>query len=367
MTEKSTGIVGLMADPGWPTRIAKKISRRLAAELSAETNSHWEVDIAQERLPLDSEGEIPLFQHAPRLQEAHGWDYLIYLTDLPLLSGDKILLSKASAEEQTALISIPSVGATRATKRVKNIVLALVTSSHEDSRQLPSEDELKSIMGPRIRYHQPGPDDKNSMRISLSGHRHRLGLLIGTIRSNQPSHMLAALTNSIALGAAAGAFGIFYGSIWDLSSALSPVRLLFISLIVTMLMGFWLILKNSLWAPARNFRVTWQAWIDILATTATIAIGVSYFYIVLFGVLLLLSLIVVESGYLSEELGYPAQFVDYLSLTWLSASLGMLAGALGSNFNSEESIREATYSNRVYERRKLADEFENPDDSDDQS
>lgn len=87
----------------------------------------------------------------------------------------------------------------------------------------------------------------------------------------------------------------------------------------------------------------------------------------LFGVLLLLSLIVVESGYLSEELGYPAQFVDYLSLTWLSASLGMLAGALGSNFNSEESIREATYSNRAYERRKLADEFESPDDADDQS
>lgn len=257
MTEKSTGTVGLMADPGWPTRIAQKISRRLAAELSAETDSHWEVDIAQERLPLDSEGEIPLFQHAPRLQEAHGWDYLIYLTDLPLLSGDKILLSKASAEEQTALISIPSVGATRTTKRVKNIALALVTSSHQDSRQLPSETELKNIMGPRIRYHQPGPDDKNSMRISLSGHRHRLGLLIGTIRSNQPSHMLAALTNSIALGAAAGAFGIFYGSIWDLSSALSPVRLLFISLIVTMLMGFWLILENSLWAPARNFRVTW--------------------------------------------------------------------------------------------------------------
>src|SRR5690625_2912544 len=199
MTEKSTGIVGFMADPGWPTRIAKKISRRLAAELSAETNSHWEVDIAQERLPLDSEGEIPLFQHAPRLQEAHGWDYLIYLTDLPLLSGDKILLSKASAEEQTALISIPSVGATRATKRVKNIVLALVTSSHEDSRQLPSEDELKSIMGPRIRYHQPGPDDKNSMRISLSGHRHSVGMMIGTYRSQQHRHMIAALTSTLSL------------------------------------------------------------------------------------------------------------------------------------------------------------------------
>src|SRR5690625_5801804 len=121
------------------------------------------------------------------------------------------------------------------------------------------------------------------MKLSISGHRPRLGPLIGTIPSNQPSHMPATLTNSIALGAAAGAFGIFYGSIWDLSSALSPVRLLFISLIVTMLMGFWLILKNSLWAPARNFRVTWQAWIDILATTATIAIGVSYVYVVFFG------------------------------------------------------------------------------------
>lgn len=133
------------------------------------------------------------------------------------------------------------------------------------------------------------------------------------------------------------------------------------------MMGMWLILKNSLWAPARNFSRTWQTGIDILATSATIAIGVALLYFVLFGVLLVLSLIVVESGYLSEELGHPAGFEDYLSLAWLSSSLGMLAGALGSNFNSEESIREATFSKRVYEHRQLADEFENPEDSDDQT
>lgn len=93
MEKNITGMVGLMADPGWPMRIAKKISSQLAEELSAQTQIQWEVEVTLERLPLDAEGEIPLFQHAPRLQAAHSWDNLIYLTDLPLLGEDEIIRS----------------------------------------------------------------------------------------------------------------------------------------------------------------------------------------------------------------------------------------------------------------------------------
>lgn len=129
-------------------------------------------------------------------------------------------------------------------------------------------------------------------------------------------------------------------------------------------MGFWLILKNSLWVHPRDTGARWQSRMENIATIATIGIGVVLLYIVLYSVLFLLSLTVIDGGYLANELGHPVGLSDYFGLSWLSSSLGMLAGALGSNFNDPDSIREATYSKRVYQRRKLADEFERAEDSD---
>lgn len=51
MEKNITGMVGLMADPSWPMRIAKKISSQLAEELSAQTQIQWEVEVTLERLP----------------------------------------------------------------------------------------------------------------------------------------------------------------------------------------------------------------------------------------------------------------------------------------------------------------------------
>jgi hypothetical protein len=67
---------------------------------------------------------------------------------------------------------------------------------------------------------------------------------------------------------------------------------------------------------------------------------------------------VISAEYLQSQLGHPVNFFDYTKLSWLAASLGTVAGALGSNFDSDEAIREATYSRRQNERRKLTDSYE---------
>lgn len=361
-----TSKLGLMADPGLPMRIAKKIADSLSKRLAENTQTRWDVDVATERLPMDSDGDIPLFRHAPRLHEAYNWDYLLYLTDLPLISHREILLCKTSSEAQTAMLSLPSIGAIRSAKRVESIVTSLIVAAQTNFQGEPPEQSVRRVTERGVTYRLPGPEDPSSIRIYLSGFQHRFGLLTGVIKSNRPTRLLGALTNSIALGAATGAFGIFYGSVWELAEALSPLRLLLISLLVCALMSSWLIVKNGLWVRGRDSDARWQSRMENIATIVTIGIGVTLLYLVLFAVLIMLSFTVIEQGYLGDQLGHTAGFTDYIGLSWLSGSLGTLAGALGSNFNDPDSIREATYSKRVYQRRKLADEFEDAENSDDE-
>jgi hypothetical protein len=80
-------------------------------------------------------------------------------------------------------------------------------------------------------------------------------------------------------------------------------------------------------------------------------------YALLWSLLFLVGLAVIEADYLRSQLGHPVNLLDYGHLSWLAASLGTLAGALGSNFDSDEAIREATYSRREHQRRQLADAY----------
>ena len=91
-------------------------------------------------------------------------------------------------------------------------------------------------------------------------------------------------------------------------------------------------------------------------------LSVALMYAILFAGLFLVGLTVIEAGYLQSQLGHPVNLTDYLHLSWLAASLGTLAGALGSNFDSDEAIREATYSRREHQRRQRADSYSDSGD-----
>ncbi|GAA2043831.1 hypothetical protein GCM10009720_25910 [Yaniella flava] len=74
--------------------------------------------------------------------------------------------------------------------------------------------------------------------------------------------------------------------------------------------------------------------------------------------------VIIDAGYLSSQLEQSAALWHYLRLSWLAACLGTLAGALGANFDSDEDIREATYSRRWHERRKMFNSYEQSADDD---
>src|SRR5699024_12260415 len=108
MLPRST--LGLMVDPGFPMRIARKIADALSKRLAEKTSTEWDVEVTTERLPMDSDGDIPVFRHAPRLRDAYNGDYLVYLTDIPLISNNAMLRCKTSSEAQPSRISLPTLG-----------------------------------------------------------------------------------------------------------------------------------------------------------------------------------------------------------------------------------------------------------------
>ncbi|WP_313480006.1 hypothetical protein [Microbacterium sp.] len=347
--------LGLMADPGLPDKIARSIATALSREISGEDDDNqrgiagqWNVQVSRETLPLSPDGTIPLMRHAQELRERWGWDYLVYLSDLPLSHAEEPMLCEVSTSARAAKVSLPQLGAFNLRSRVRKLLVGLVDAMAHDCA-FPTSSKSAKQHGA---YRKDPPEHGDSQYLVLPGLWNRWMLLLGMIRSNQPGRLLPALSSSVAAAVATGAFGIFYASMWNMADALPPWRLATISLLAVAVLSSWLIVHNRLWDRTAS-RPRAQVWRDNAATAVTIGLSVTMVYILLLVVLFVAALIVIAAGYLESQLGHRVSVLDYAKLSWLAASLGTLAGALGSNFDSDDAIREATYSRREHERRQL--------------
>uniref|UniRef100_UPI0025D0BBD3 hypothetical protein n=1 Tax=uncultured Dietzia sp. TaxID=395519 RepID=UPI0025D0BBD3 len=293
---------------------------------------------SQETLPLGPDGEIRLTEHAPRLLQEHNWDFVLYLTDLPTRPQGIPLLYDVSGSTAAALVSMPVLGAFRVRSKLRKLALRLVSSGiHRDGLGAPGTDDLP-------------PSEQRGLGSEVR-------LLGGMVLNNRPARMMTALSGVVVAGAGSGAFGIFYGSIASLAVELHPLRLLLISVLSVLTLMTWLILRNGLWNSADDEITPGNRRMDNAATVLTVGTGVGIMYLGLLLAMFLLALAVMDADYLQNQLGRPVRLMDYVHLAWLSSCLGAFAGALGSNFDNEESVREATYSLRWHERRKMFDNY----------
>lgn len=340
--------VGLMADPGVPRRIALAIADDLAEDLGRELGGRWRVEVDQETLPLGPDGEIRLTEHAPRLLRQHGWDFVLYLTDLATHPDGVPVLYDVSGSTAAALVCVPVLGVIRVRRKVRELALGLVRSgTHRDGLGVPGTDDLPPA-------HRKGVAS-------------RMRLLAGMVHNNRPTRMVTALSGVVAAGAGSGAFGIFYGSIASLAVELHALRLLLLSVMGVLTLVLWLILRNGLWTRRDDEFTPGNRRMDNAATVLTVGAGVGIMFVGLFVAMFVLALTVMDADYLETQLGRPAVLLDYVHLAWLSSCLGAFAGALGSNFDDEEAVRESTYSLRWHERRKMFDSYQSRDgDSDEQ-
>ena len=182
----------------------------------------------------------------------------------------------------------------------------------------------------------------------------RTRLLTRMIWENRPWRLVPHLAGATAAAAATAAYAVITTSFWSMADALPTWRLGLISLVAVWAMVIWLLLYNNLWEKLQKQSDREKAILYNASTLATLFIGVVCMYAILYIVTLIAAFAVIDSNYLSSILGHSAGFSRYATIVWLASSVGIVAGALGSSFESEEAVRKATYSKRELERQRTS-------------
>jgi len=381
-------VIGLVADPGTPwalvRRIAGDVEDRLDERLPRPGG--WRVETRQESLPVGADGGMVLEEPVRSLADGYGWDTVVAVVDLPRFEDRRGVVADVVPQLRVGVVCVPALGIVTPARRLRETVLRVVehidTAPYLDppdgELDVQSSDESGEVEehdggGPRPEH--PGPDmdalrgiapvgsveadvttttrmggeSRRASTVYVKGWAGTLRLLAGMVMANRPLLMPRDMTFTIASASAAGAYGVFFGSIWVLSSVMSPVRLAAVSVLSVVLLMAWLVTTNGLWTRGAAHRHSSR--LDNLSTVITVGLACTVVYALLFAALLLIALMIIPVEYLADELERSSGVGDYVRLVWLATSMGTMAGAVGSSLDDSDRIRNATYSLRERHRR----------------
>ncbi|TCP38826.1 hypothetical protein EV191_1362 [Tamaricihabitans halophyticus] len=360
-TDAPTVTLGLLGDPGLPNELSDNLAEQLPDLLEHETDgrARWRVETASQQLTLDEHGRLPSVEIGQHAMAEHRWDLVILVTELPRRAGTQPIVSDYGLATGVGLVSLPALGAMGLRRQARKVIVHQV-AEHLIDKPLGDGGDGHG-QGPRAHralgpgapvQHIDSTDEGIDTHLALTGTRGRLRLLAGMVRANRPWRLVPSLSPAIAGAAAGAAFGVFYSNIWQLADAFSGWRLTLVNVLAVLAMIAWLIIDNSLWERPSGRQLREEAALYNAATTLTISIGVLCMYSLLFVVTLISALVVIPPDYLTSTLKHPSGFSEFAIVAWLSASMGTIAGALGSGLASEDAVRQAAYSKREQERRQ---------------
>lgn len=362
---RRTVVVGVIADAGLPYSFALGLKESLTdvLERDLDPDVDWDLQVSEFSLPLDEQGDVDINAHSMALRQASEWDYLVYLTDLPKYQNGEPLTSSINAGYASAVVVLPALGIVRRKRLVRAMEQVLAKLHGVKDPFLGEDGQAALTLDPfSVERRVEAADVNENAFETVKGIRGRFLLLSGLIRSNRPWRLIPGLSSALAAALAAGAFGVFYTSIWSMADYLPARRLVIISVLSVVIMGSWLVLHNRLWERPRGSRHLEKRVLYNLATTATVLMAVVLMYLALFTIILAGALIIIDPKFLAMQLDGEVGFREYANLSWLSASLGIVAGAVGSSFDDEDSVRKATFSSREFERRQISLQDSTDDD-----
>jgi hypothetical protein len=356
---EQTLVIGLLADPGLPTELAQYLADELPDAL-ADTpveGTRYRFVVVRETLRRlgDARGERMIDLAAERASR-EGWDFALCLTDMPVHKGGRPLVAELSRGEAAAVLVVPALNVLRPADEARELVAGMLVEWAARERLAGGSRPLVRIAERTRNLHQLEPDDDDDVDVRLTRSAGPLWMLAGMVRVNRPWRLVLGLRSALAAAVATAAFGLVSSPVWQVSAAMSTLRLWISTVVSLVTIICWLIMNHQLWQHSRSADPVVRRQIRLYnaATVLTLAIGVLVSYLVLFVGNLLTGWFVVVPDVLSETIRHPVGFLDYLRLAWLVSSLATIGGALGSGLESSDTVRSATWGDRYRQNRPQA-------------
>lgn len=277
-------------------------------------------------------------------------DISVVITEVPRMAGRRPKRTELHFQDGLAVISLPTLGPVRIRgclrRELRRAVDGLVYNSLEEARR-------KGRIAKRVEE-QKGNDTAYSTSARLFPGR--LWVTLGMVAANEPFWSLPRLSGVFSAAAATGAFGIFFSTIWEMATFLPIWRLAIVSAIAVTVVVTWLILSNRLWDRSNVVGGKREAFMYNISTITSLLVSVSALYLLLFLSILIVGLLLIDPEFLSDAIGEEARLANYVDIAWLSASLGTVAGAIGSNFDDDTELRNLTQGSREAQRYPRDDE-----------
>lgn len=326
-------LVELLATEGSPAELAEEVAGDLPEALSERApDCEWRVEVCPRPPTPRASNATELLRtvHLARLRE--GWDLAVCLTDLPLHSGGRPVTAYVSPSHRVGLVSVPALGAVAVRRRVRDAVLRLV-----DALLAGRIEDLGSSLGDaEVR-------GRGTVRFATATVLGNLRLLVGMVRANDPTRVIARLSRALTTALGTAAIALANISVWQLSDGMTWPRLVGLTLLSAGITVLALILAHRLWERGESDEARQQIILFNLVTAVTLVLGVLALSGTLFAINVAAGGALIPPDVLEEQVGHGVAFDHYIRLAWLVSALATVGGALGSVVESDLAVREAIY------------------------
>ncbi|PTF04940.1 5,10-methylene-tetrahydrofolate dehydrogenase [Staphylococcus devriesei] len=345
--------IGLIPSPGVAHKLVDKAVPKIQQLLHQriDDSQQWNFESKVDLLIGSAEDVYESIDKAAEMKERYEWDFVICITDLPSVSGNKVVISDYNSESQVSMLSLPSLGWIDLERKLVNSIATLVEQLYSNNTK------ERPKVHPLVRPEAVDPREDESSKRRYINRFLILGwlqLILGLTRANEPWKTIFNFKKIISVAFATGTYVSIFSMPWELSVQYSPLRFIILMLTAIIGMAGWLFYAHQLGErkTAKSQRV--YRYIYNCATVLTLIIITVMNYVILYILLAIsISLFVPVSLFNSwTSANADFTFLNYVKLLWFVASLGLLAGAMGSTVENEEKIRKITYSYRQYHRYK---------------